>query len=140
MLSISHELLEKGIELAIDFGGQEEILIPVVVQDARTKIVLLIAHTNREAFEKTQKTKQLYLFSRSRDEIWLKGEISGCTFTVKKILINCRQDSLVYMVWQDNGAQSGACHVKQKKGKFYPTCFYREVDMNEKNLLLEEKL
>lgn len=59
--------------------SQGNVLIPVIVQDIRTREVLMLAYMNQEAYELTQKTKEVTFYSRSRKSIWKKGETSGKT-------------------------------------------------------------
>lgn len=93
-------------------------LVPVVVQDEETKQVLMVAYMNEQAYDKTLETKLAHYFSRSRNELWLKGETSGCYQHVKNIMIDCDDDTLLLQVKQDGAA----CHT----GHF--SCFYRSLD------------
>ncbi len=103
----------------IDFektGG----LIPVIAQDYQTKKVLMVAFANEEAFEYTLKTNKATYFSRSRNKIWCKGETSGNFQEIKEILIDCDNDTLIYMVEQKG--LKAACH------EGYESCFFRKFD------------
>ena len=91
----------------IDFAKQGG-TVPVVVQDYRTKDVLMVAYMNQEAFRKTQQTKKAHYYSRSRDKLWLKGEESGHFQQVKGIFIDCDNDTILLHVNQLGG---GACHT-----------------------------
>jgi phosphoribosyl-AMP cyclohydrolase len=82
-------------------------LIPVVVQDAETKEVLMLAYVNKEALEKTLKTCKATYWSRSRKELWVKGETSGHTQKIKKVSADCDYDTLLYVVEQTGPA----CHT-----------------------------
>jgi phosphoribosyl-AMP cyclohydrolase len=93
-------------------------LIPVVAQDVATKDVLMVAYANEEAVELTRTTGYAHYFSRSRQKLWRKGEESGHTQRVVRILTDCDEDTLIYMVEQ-HGA---ACHTG------YRSCFYRTID------------
>lgn len=84
----------------------EKGLIPAVVQDANTKEVLTLAYMNKESLEKSLETKETWFYSRSRQELWHKGETSGNTQTIVQIKYDCDQDSLVVLV-EPNGP---ACH------------------------------
>lgn len=78
----------------IDFnksGG----LVPAIIQDSRSGIVLMLGYMNREAYEKTVKEKKVTFFSRSRQKLWTKGETSGNFLTVKEILTDCDKDTLL---------------------------------------------
>jgi phosphoribosyl-ATP pyrophosphohydrolase/phosphoribosyl-AMP cyclohydrolase len=78
----------------IDFnksGG----LVPVIIQDSRSGVVLMLGYMNREAYEKTLREKRVTFFSRSRQKLWTKGETSGNFLTVKEILTDCDEDTLL---------------------------------------------
>lgn len=82
-------------------------LIPVVIADARTNAVLTLAYANREALEKTIAQRSTYLYSRSRQKLWRKGEESGNTQEVVEVAYDCDADALLYRV-----IPSGpACHT-----------------------------
>ncbi len=92
-------------------------LIPVVVQDAKSREVLMVAFANAEALEKTLSTGYAHYWSRSRNQLWMKGETSGHTQKIKEILTDCDYDTLLYVVEQ----QGPACHT----GK--DTCFHNKL-------------
>ena len=92
-------------------------LAPCVVQDAHTKIVLMLGFMNEEAFQKTILEKKVTFFSRSKQRLWTKGETSGNTFELVDILLDCDQDTLLIKV----NPTGPACHTGAD------TCF------NEKN-------
>jgi len=92
-------------------------LVPVIVQDYKTREVLMVAYMNEEAWRKTQKTGKAHYYSRSRRRLWLKGEESGHFQMVKDILIDCDNDTLLLKVRQTGG---GACHLG------YQGCFFRK--------------
>lgn len=73
----------------------EKGLIPAIVQDANTRVVLMQAYMNRESLMETQKTGKVCFFSRSRQKLWTKGEESGHFLHVKEILADCDNDSLL---------------------------------------------
>jgi phosphoribosyl-AMP cyclohydrolase len=91
-------------------------LLPVIVQNAGTGKVLMLAYMNELAWEKTVETGMAHYWSRSRQRLWLKGEESGHTQLVKEILLDCDLDTLLIKVEQRGGA---ACHAG------YESCFYR---------------
>ncbi len=97
-------------------------LIPVIVQDAITKEVLMQAYANRQAIEHTLKTGQGTYWSRSRNELWIKGETSGHTQKIVSISTDCDYDSLLYVVEQIGPA----CHT----GEY--SCFYNTLLQNKK--------
>jgi phosphoribosyl-ATP pyrophosphohydrolase/phosphoribosyl-AMP cyclohydrolase len=92
-------------------------LIPVIVQDAKTNAILMQAFANKEAVELTLKTKKATYWSRSRNEIWVKGETSGNTQKVISVSTDCDYDSLLYVVEQTGPA----CHT----GEY--SCFYNKL-------------
>ena len=99
------------IELKLDEKG----LIPAVVQNKDTKEVLMVAYMNRESFEKTLETGRATFFSRSRQQLWGKGETSGNYIFVSEILTDCDDDTLIY-----RGIPKGpTCHTGNR------TCFYQ---------------
>ena len=93
----------------IDFS-KDDGLVPVIVQDIHTKEVLTLAYANKESLELTQKTGNSWFWSRSRSKLWMKGEESGNTQKVKKILVDCDMDALIYLV-EPSGP---ACHTGKK--------------------------
>ncbi|MCY9068957.1 bifunctional phosphoribosyl-AMP cyclohydrolase/phosphoribosyl-ATP diphosphatase HisIE [Bacillus inaquosorum] len=94
----------------------EDGLIPAIVQDAASKEVLTLAYMNKESYEKTLETKETWFYSRSRQELWHKGETSGNTQAVKGIRYDCDQDALIVLV-EPSGP---ACHT----GSY--SCFTKE--------------
>ena len=93
-------------------------LIPVIVQDATTKSVLMMAYANEEAVHLTETTGFAHYYSRSRKKIWKKGEESGHFQRVTRILVDCDEDCLIYEVEQTGAA----CHTG------YRSCFFRTLD------------
>ncbi|RJQ33007.1 MAG: bifunctional phosphoribosyl-AMP cyclohydrolase/phosphoribosyl-ATP diphosphatase HisIE [Actinobacteria bacterium] len=92
-------------------------LIPAIVQDYKTKDVLMMAYMNKEALEKTLESGKAWFFSRSRGKLWLKGETSGNYQLVKDILYDCDNDTLLIMA----KPKGPACHTGER------TCFHREL-------------
>ncbi|MGQ0484236.1 MAG: phosphoribosyl-AMP cyclohydrolase [Hyphomicrobiales bacterium] len=94
-------------------------LIPAIVTDARDGTLLMFAHMNREALQKTRETGLAHFWSRSRKSLWKKGETSGELLEVREMLTDCDQDVLqIRAVPQGRGA---ACHTGRR------ACFYRRV-------------
>src|SRR3990170_7830475 len=93
-------------------------LIPVVVQDAKSKAMLMLAYVNKEALEKTLSTGFAHYWSRSRGKLWMKGETSGHTQKIKRVVADCDYDALLYIVEQ----KGNVCHT----GK--DTCFHHEFE------------
>ena len=98
-------------------------LIPAIVQDSESLKVLMLAYMNKEAYEETLRTKRVCYFSRSRQELWRKGEQSGHIQELKRIYYDCDADTILVQVNQVGGA---ACH------EGYESCFFREVDPDSK--------
>ncbi|WP_181349650.1 bifunctional phosphoribosyl-AMP cyclohydrolase/phosphoribosyl-ATP diphosphatase HisIE [Thalassobacillus sp. CUG 92003] len=118
----------------------EKGLVPAIIQDARSKRVLTLAYMNKEALQQTIKTGETVLYSRSRQELWHKGETSGHTQEVAHIEFDCDQDAVLLHVIP-NGP---ACHT----GSY--SCFSsdKNTDVPEdshaileqlQNLLIERK-
>jgi len=105
-------------------------LVPVIVQDADTGEVLMLAYMNRDAWLKTRQTGKATYWSRSRNELWVKGETSGHIQIVEEILVDCDSDTVLLKVRQAGGA---ACHTG------YRSCFYRRV-VNEKTEVIGERI
>lgn len=99
-------------ELKFDEKG----LIPAVVQDASSKRVLTVAYMNRESLEVTLREKKTCFWSRSRQELWLKGETSGNYQHVVSIIADCDRDALVILVDKDGPA----CHLNTDSCFEYP--------------------
>lgn len=81
--------------MKIDFTKSPDGLIPVIIQDSITNIVLMLGYMNKEAFEKTQQEKLVTFFSRSKNRLWTKGEESGNFLKVENLLIDCDNDTLL---------------------------------------------
>ncbi len=92
-------------------------LVPVVVQDYRTLEVLMVAYMNEEAYQQTLATGKMTYFSRSRNELWLKGETSGHYQYVKSLTADCDQDTILAKVSQ----VGAACHTGKR------SCFFNEI-------------
>ncbi|MCT2558778.1 phosphoribosyl-AMP cyclohydrolase [Tsuneonella sp. YG55] len=92
-------------------------LLTAIVTDADTGAILMLAHMDAEALAKTRETGLAHFHSRSRARLWMKGETSGNTLAVERILVDCDQDALVL----ECRAAGPACHTGA------PSCFYREL-------------
>ncbi len=106
------------VEIRYDENG----LVPVVTQDADTNEVLTLAYANREAVEKTIQTGEAHYYSRSRSELWRKGETSGNTQRVVEVRLDCDGDALLYRV----EPRGPACHTGERSCFF--TLVYGEPD------------
>lgn len=103
------------------FKTNEQGLIPVVIQHYKTQEVLMLAYMNEEAFYKTIKTGKMTYYSRSRQQLWTKGETSGHFQYVKSLTIDCDYDTLLAKVDQIGAA----CHTGN------PTCFFQPLVGND---------
>jgi phosphoribosyl-AMP cyclohydrolase len=93
-------------------------LIPVVTQDAESKAMLMLAYANKEALEKTLSTGFAHYWSRSRGKLWMKGETSGHTQKIIRVVADCDYDALLYVVEQ----KGPVCHTGAD------TCFHHEFE------------
>ena len=126
--------LENGVEIPIlepEFSFAElkknsDGMVPVIVQDYRTDQVLMLAYMNEEAYNNTLKTGKMTYFSRSRNQLWLKGETSGHYQFVKSLYADCDLDTILAKVKQ----VGAACHT----GSY--SCFFNKIaekQYSEKN-------
>jgi phosphoribosyl-AMP cyclohydrolase len=92
-------------------------LVPAVVQDADNGDVLMVAYMNAESLERTLDEGRTVFWSRSRHELWRKGETSGNVQHVESVRVDCDADTLLVRVHQTGAA----CHTGNR------TCFYREI-------------
>jgi phosphoribosyl-ATP pyrophosphohydrolase/phosphoribosyl-AMP cyclohydrolase len=96
-------------------------LVPTIVQDARTREVLMLAFMNKESLERTLETRETWFWSRSRSQLWHKGETSGNTQHVNEVRKDCDSDALLVLV----ETAGPACHTGAR------SCFYRDLDNAE---------
>ncbi len=108
----------KYLEPKFDENG----LIPVITTDFKTGNVLMHGYMNVESLKKTIETKEAHYWSRSRNKIWHKGQISGFIQKIKEMRIDDDQDSIWLSVDIGNGA---SCHVG------YRSCFYRSIPLGK---------
>ena len=101
-------------ELAFDERG----LIPVIAQDAESGDVLMLAWANRDALERTIDEGRMVYWSRSRQELWRKGDTSGHVQHVEELRVDCDADVVLARVHQEGAA----CHTGER------TCFFRGLD------------
>ena len=105
-------------------------LLTAIAQDQANGQVLMVASMNREALEQTLERGVACYWSRSRGELWVKGETSGHLQKIRELYFDCDMDALVMLVEQ----QGGACH------KGYRSCFYRQVKPDGKLEVVGEKV
>lgn len=94
-------------------------LIPAIIQDNINNDIYMLGYMNLISFKKTLKTKYVYFWSRSRNELWLKGKSSGNKLKVKKIFLDCDNDTLLIKV---NLEGKNVCHTGNK------TCFFKKIN------------
>lgn len=107
----------------------EKGLIPCVTQDYRDGKVLMVAYMNKESIRITLEKEKACYFSRSRNELWLKGEDSGNVQEVKDMYIDCDKDTILLKV---NQVGDCACH------EGYRSCFFRRYDGEDWEIIGEE--
>ena len=127
---VDHKLLEEGADILLDFeklrkvAQTEEPVVPVIVQDAASKEVLILAYANEKALRHTLDTGLATFWSTSRNELWVKGKTSGDELKIREVRVNCEQNSLLYLVEM---VGKGSCHVKDAVGKTRFGCYYRRI-------------
>lgn len=108
---------EKKVDInKLDFAKGNG-LLPAVVQDFKTREVLMLAYVNKEALMKTLETGYAHYWSRSRQKLWMKGETSGNVQKIVNIKVDCDYDSLLFIVEQ----KGNACHTGER------TCFHNNL-------------
>ena len=119
--------IENGTEFAPRFGADG--LIACVTTAASDGAVLMLAHMNAEALEKTLRTGVMHYWSRSRNALWRKGDTSGQIQRLVELRVDCDQDALLAIV--EVGGDGGACHTGRR------SCFYRRVTLKDGRAALE---
>ena len=105
----------------------EQGLIPVITQDANTKSILMFAWMNKEALRKTLATKRMTYWSRSRQQLWIKGETSGHVQKLIAMSFDCDGDTILCQIEQ----QGAACHTGRQ------SCFYLRVEADKQQVWVE---
>jgi phosphoribosyl-AMP cyclohydrolase len=122
--------LEEGTRLTLDFDKLAKAsatasgILPVAVQNADTREIVLVAYVNEAALRHSIATRTATFWSTSRNELWIKGATSGETFDLLEVRVNCEQNSLVYIVRPRRG---GICHTKNRQGE-PRNCYYRRLN------------
>jgi phosphoribosyl-AMP cyclohydrolase len=119
--------IEDGLGFAPQYGADG--LVTAVVTDAASGDVLMVAHMNAQAVAKTIVTGEAWYYSRSRKQLWKKGEASGHVQRVVEVRVDCDQDALWLRVEQ---LGPGACHTGRR------SCFYRAVPLGRKGAVTLE--
>ncbi len=101
-------------ELKFDDTG----LVPVIIQEVETNEVLMLAYMNEESLALTLDTGRTHFWSRSREKLWKKGEVSGCEQIVDEIFFDCDEDSLLITVHHTG----------------YKSCFYRKINVKQDSI------
>ena len=122
--------IENTKVLKPDFNKRDG-LLPVIVQEASSGLVLMLGYANEEAFKITLESRLATFYSTSRKELWTKGLTSGDQLKVLNIFMDCDQDAIIYQVEMMG---KGACHTKNKAGETRTTCFYRAYSFEEQEL------
>ena len=123
--------LEEGSELKLDYDKLAKAadsspgIIPVAVQNAETKEVILVAYVNELALKKSLELGEAVFWSTSRNELWHKGMESGNTFELVDVRVNCEQNSVLYIVRPKGG---GMCHTKNQNDEARRGCYYRRLN------------
>lgn len=116
------------MELAFEkLGG----LIPAILQDSSSKEVLMLGYVNPKALEETWKSGEVHFFSRSRNRLWKKGEISGHALRLKQMRMDCDADALLLLV---EPIGPGVCH------EGYRSCFFRELNAGGFTRVIAERV
>jgi Phosphoribosyl-AMP cyclohydrolase len=97
---------------------QKDTLTPIIIQDCNSKEVLMLGYTNEEALRFTLKTGTAWFWSRSRSQLWNKGETSKNFLHVQEIRYDCDEDTLLYLCRPDGPT----CHTEER------SCFYRILE------------
>ncbi len=111
----------------MQFKYDSQGLIPAVVQDVRDNAVLMVAWMNAESLERTRQSGLACFWSRSRQQLWTKGETSGNTLKVVEMRVDCDADTLLLRV----EPAGPACHTGAR------SCFYRRLDDDFEPISLE---
>jgi phosphoribosyl-AMP cyclohydrolase len=101
----------------MDYPNFDQGLVPVVVQDYNTNDVLMVAWMDQQAYERTLESGYAHFYSRSRKQLWKKGETSGNVMRLREIYLDCDADTLLIRV----DPAGPACHTGNK------TCFFNKV-------------
>jgi phosphoribosyl-AMP cyclohydrolase len=105
-------------------------LLPAIVQDVQSGRVLMLAYRNALAWQKTLETGKAHYWSRSRQQLWLKGETSGHIQQVREVFVDCDLDAILLKVEQVGGA---ACHTG------HVSCFYRRYQDGQLEIVEDRK-
>ncbi len=116
---MTNKEIEEGTRFTPRFDANG--LISAIVTDEASGEVLMLAHMNAEALERTIATREAWFYSRSRNQLWRKGETSGNTLNVSAMKVDCDQDAVLLAVKVEGDGKT--CHTGRR------SCFYREVPL-----------
>ena len=105
-------------------------LVPAIIQDEASGDVLMLGFMSAESFALTQRTREVVFFSRSRNQLWKKGESSGHVLKVADIRVDCDADTVLILV---NSIGPGVCH------EGYRSCFFRKLEPDGKAAVIAER-
>lgn len=117
-------------EVIKQLAFNEQGLIPVIKQDANTRSMLMFAWMNKDALQKTLATKRMTYWSRSRQQLWVKGETSGHVHRLVAMLFDCDGGAILCQVEQ----QGAACHTGRQ------SCFYLNADLEKHQIHVSENV
>ena len=123
--------IEEGNTFCPKFN--KEGLIPCITIENNTNETLMFSYLNEEALKKSILTKKAHYYSRSRKNIWLKGEVSGMSHDIQDIFVDDDQDAIIFIVILNKPSKGGieaSCHVG------YKSCFYRKVKLSDNKISL----
>ena len=130
MIGSVRESISSEAKMTAKIKYDDNGLVAAVVQDAETRELLMVAYMNETALERTLATGEMHYWSRSRRELWHKGERSGHVQLLKEARVDCDQDCLLFLVEQ----RGAACHMG------YHSCFYRAMEPDGSLKVVEERL
>jgi phosphoribosyl-AMP cyclohydrolase len=110
-------LAKKGLKLTGNLKFNEKGLIPAIIQDADTQEVLMLGYMNEEALHRTLAGDEVWFYSRSRQELWHKGETSGNRLKVRSVWLDCDSDTILVIAHPTGPV----CHTGNK------TCFFQQL-------------
>ena len=114
-------------DVIVQLAFNEQGLIPVITQDANSGVMLMFAWMNQDALEQTILTKRMTYWSRSRQKLWVKGEISGQAQSLIAMSFDCDGDAILCKVKQEGAA----CHTGR------PSCFYLHVQADKQQVRVD---
>ncbi|MBV1871636.1 MAG: phosphoribosyl-AMP cyclohydrolase [Gammaproteobacteria bacterium] len=114
-------------DVIVQLAFNEQGLIPVITQDANSEVMLMFAWMNQDALEQTILTKRMTYWSRSRQKLWVKGEISGQAQSLIAMSFDCDGDAILCKVKQEGAA----CHTGRR------SCFYLHVQADKQQVRVD---